>query len=161
MSDDNVSYASVVFSEEGVAEFDQHRRASFVPKSDVLSLEIRHTSGLERPLIAIVVGALITIASLYPLVPLLDWFQQGGTLQVDLLPLLAFSLLGLWMIWFAVRKRQVLVVHTPKGRRKLIFHGTVDSDAARGALAEAVQRYGYISNTATPDASPTYVGSDA
>jgi hypothetical protein len=148
--DPGLQYGSVKAWDAGIGEMDRTRAVVFVPRAEVRSLELAYAPGAERPLVVILLGVLVLAVSLSPLLHLLSVLAWGGRLKVSLFYILGFAPLGLWLLRFALKKRLVLVVHTAKGRRKIVFQGSPDLDAARDFVHQISSRYSYpveLSNT--------------
>jgi hypothetical protein len=141
--DQGLQYDSVKAWDAGIGEMDRTRAVVFVPRAEVRSLELAYISGAERPLIAILLGVVVLAVSVSPVLYLLAVLALGGQMDVKLFFILGFAPLGLWLFRFALRKRLVLVVHTAQDRRKMVFQGSSDLNAARDFVDRIGSRYGY------------------
>ena len=139
------SFASIQFSDDAVAEMDQHRRVTVVSRNQISHLQLARVSAAERPIVALLLGIAIIVGSLYPVYRLLGAFSGPGrvTIHVDLLVATSFSLLGVWLIVFALRKRFVLIATTAAGTRKLVFASTATEAEIRQFITEVSSKHGY------------------
>lgn len=56
---DYVEYESVRLGTDGASEMDGTRRLLHIPRADVVGLEIVHGSAAERPLVSLILAALL------------------------------------------------------------------------------------------------------
>ncbi|MFL6259175.1 MAG: hypothetical protein ACJ76Y_05630 [Thermoanaerobaculia bacterium] len=141
--DPGIQYDSVKAWDAGIGEMDRTRAVVFVPRAEVRGLELAYAAGAERPLVTILLGIAVLAVSVIPILYLLAVLVWGGTLNIKIFLILGLTPLGLWLLRFALKKRLVLVVHTAKGRRKMVFQGSTDLDAIRDFVHQAGNRYGY------------------
>jgi len=141
--DQGLRYDSVKAWDAGIGEMDRTRAVVFVPRADVRSLELAYGSGAERPLVVILLAVAVLAVSVSPLLFLLAVLTFGGQMNGKLFYILSFTPLGLWLLRFALKKRLVLVVHTAKERRKMVFQGSSDLVAVRDFVHQIGSRYGY------------------
>ncbi len=139
----HLEFASVRINAEGVAEMDGRRRLSFVPRTDIHRLELTCASAAERPVVTALAGVAVLLVALFPFVFLFLIFTRGGHMHGFLFWLSAFGVLGVWLLWFALRSRNVLLAHTQAGPRKLVFHQKASREDIVRFLAEAGPRFGY------------------
>lgn len=141
--DQGLQYDSVKAWDAGIGEMDRKRAVVFVPRAEIRSLELAYAPGAERPLVTILLGVLVLAVSATPILYLLGALAWGGRMYVKLFYILGFAPLGFWLLRFALKKRLVLVVHTAKGRRKMVFQGSPDLAAARDFVHQVGSRYSY------------------
>jgi hypothetical protein len=154
--DPGIQYDSIKAWDAGIGEMDQGRAVVFVPRAEIRGLELAYAPGAERPLATIVLGVFVLAVSVIPIVYLLGVLFGGAALNIKIFLILGLAPLGLWLLRFAVKKRLILVVHTAKGRRKMVFQSSKDLDAIRDFVHQAGNRYGYsveLSDTLTGLAS--------
>jgi hypothetical protein len=142
--DTHREFASVRIGEDGLAEMDGQRRLLFIPKNEVHGLELVHASGAERPILTVLVGVVVLLVALFPFVFLFFVFMLGGHMEVHLFWLSAFGILGVWLLNFAIRSRYVLLVHTPAGRRKLVFHQSAAGGDVVRFVTEVALQFQYV-----------------
>src|ERR1051325_2511020 len=140
---DRLRLGSVVFSGEGVAEMDQHKRVVFVPRDQVLGITLAYGSAAERPFLTLGIALVTLVISLYPVVYAINRYLTATVIQGEVLYLLAFLPLSAWLAWFAVKKRSILVVRTPRGSPKLMLGRVSGHAAIETFLSEAASRFGY------------------
>jgi len=141
---DPLRFDTVSFSERGAFEIEGNRALVFVPRSEVQRLELAYASGAERPLVTGVAGAAVTLLSLVPGVLLImAALHGGGAFPARWLLAGGFVVPGAWMLHLSVRKRWVVLVHTSRGIRRLIFQGATDRSAMEEFLGRARARFGY------------------
>ena len=127
---------------DGVAHSGGGQWPVVLPRSQIERLELEHTPALERPLTAVVFGALFVLLGL-PLAVLLLLDIQ--TLEMFFVFCLGLGLAGTgaWMMWLAIKKRYVLVAHTSNGRSKLIFPRAATPERVIRFTTDAARRHGY------------------
>jgi len=141
--DQGLQYDSMKVWDAGIGEMDQRRAVVFVPRTEIRGLEFAYAAGAERPLVTILLGIFVLAVSATPILYLLGTLIWGGTLNIKIFLILGLAPLGLWLLRFALKRRLVLIVHTAKGSRKMVFQGSSDLDAIRDFVLQAGNRYGY------------------
>jgi Na+/melibiose symporter-like transporter len=84
-------------------------------------LELEYTPGADSPLGAGVCGAFLVLLGLPLAVLLLPRSQDLEMFFVCCFWSFVAGI-GAWTLWFAIRKRYVLVAYTPSGSSRMIFH---------------------------------------
>lgn len=135
--------ASVRIGAQGLAEMDGPRRIHFIPRSEVRGLELVYASAAERPAITAILGVALLLIALFPFAFLMLAFTRGGSFEAAVFYLTGFSVPGGWLLWFAFKKRRVLLVHTARGTRKLAFHRSASPEDIARFIADAAPRFGY------------------
>ena len=135
--------ASVRIGADGLAEMDGRRRLLFIPRNEVHGLELVYASGAERPVLTALAGTVVLLVALFPFVFLFFVLTRGGHMEGHLFWLSAFGILGVWLLNFAVKSRYVLLVHTPAGSRKLVFHRSAAREDVVRFVNEAAPRFQY------------------
>lgn len=136
-------FASVRIGKDGLAEMDGRKPLLFIPRSEVHGLDLVYASGAERPILTVLAGTVVLAVALFPFVFLFFIFMRGGYMEGDLFWLSAFGILGVWLLNFAIRSRYVLLVHTPTGRRKLVFHKSAAGEDVVRFVAEVAPQFQY------------------
>ena len=90
-----------------------------LPRRQVESLELQYTPGADYPIASRVLGALFVLPGLSCAVFLLLRMEDLETFFAFCF-LSSMAGLGAWVLWFAIRKRYVLVAHTPNGSSRMI-----------------------------------------
>ncbi|HET7433974.1 MAG TPA: hypothetical protein VFN10_04585 [Thermoanaerobaculia bacterium] len=136
---------SVRIGEDGVAEMDQHRRIIFVPRDEILSVELVFRSGAERPLVTAVLGVvLIGVAVLSVALLVLAITRGGLKVPMSLITGIALLLPAWWLLDLSFRKRWCLLVRGRKEMRKLVFQHVRDQYEIERFIASARNRFGYL-----------------
>lgn len=135
----------VRISAAGVGEVDEQRFAVFVPRADVLRLELARGSGAEHPIVCAVAGALFAALTLaFVTLCLRALFGgEGGRLPAAVITGIAFVIPAWWLLDLALRPRWFVRVHTRTGARKLVFHEVRDRAKAQEFVEAARRRFGY------------------
>jgi len=141
--------SSVRFDETGAAELDGGRPIVFIPRAEVVRIELAYTSGVSNRFAVGIIGLTLLAVSLG--LPLFSLIASGGSFQsraeimwgVRVWYLAAFAFPAVWMIQLATRKRWVVVVHGVRVRRHLIFQNPPEREAMEAFLEAARARFGY------------------
>ena len=68
------------------------------------------------------------------------WLSEGGKLYIDITLSLALLIpVGLLIIFFALRKKYLLLIDLDKGRRKILFKGKLNKDEFHKFIENARQ----------------------
>jgi hypothetical protein len=144
VTEENLQLDSVRFGLDGAAELDRGRALVFVPHEEITRIELMRAVGVNNPLLVGAAGILVVLISF--LIPLL--LVLNGALRFRIgVRLLSFPLLaipGAALIRSATRKRWVVVVHTFRGQRRLIFQHIQDRAPIEQFLDDARARFGYL-----------------
>jgi hypothetical protein len=113
-----------------------------LPRSRIERLELQYTPGADSPLAGGVCGAFLVLLGL-PLAVLL--LPRSRDLEMFFVccfwSLVAAT--GAWVLWFSIRKRYVLVAHTPDGSSRMVFHRTATREDVIQFATSAARRHGY------------------
>jgi hypothetical protein len=140
---------SVHFDEAGASEMDGRRALVFVPRTEIVEIELAHSTGVSNPWTVGIVGVAVLILSIgLPMLSLIAsgghmWTQRSARWGVRVWSLLAFALPAVWMIKLAVRKHWVVVIHSPKVSRHLIFSNPPAPEVMHAFLKSVGVRFGY------------------
>jgi hypothetical protein len=140
---DYLEYESVRLGIDGASEMDGNRRLVHIPRTDVVGLELVHGSAAERPLVSLILAALLTALSLVGPVMLVGALLGRGRLDSKFVTSIAFLVPAVWLFDLVIRRRWFLKVHTKKGSRKLIFGKTSDEVALQQLVLSAKEKFGY------------------
>jgi hypothetical protein len=133
---------TVRLSAEGAAEMDRHRRLIFVPRADIVRLELAHGSGAEQPMVVATLGLVCAALAVGSVVTLALHLLRGTVkLPAALISGVAFLIPAWWLLSLALKKRWYLRVHTRTGTRKLVFHETTDARQIETFVERARQRF--------------------
>ena len=113
-----------------------------LPRSQIERLELEHKPALERPLTAVVFGALFVLLGLTLAALLLLGIENFEMLSVVCLGFLLAGT-GAWVLWLALKKRYVLIAHTSIGRSKMLFPPTATPERVIRFTTDAARRHGY------------------
>jgi hypothetical protein len=141
---DYLEYGSVRLGTDGASEMDGNRRLVHIPHADVVGLEIVHGSAAERPLISLILAALLAALSLVGPMMLVGALLGRGTVEIKFVTSIAFLVPAIWLFDLVLRRRWFLQVHMKKGSRKLIFGKTSDEVALQQFVLAAKERFGYL-----------------
>jgi len=141
---DHVEYESVRLGTDGASEMDGNRRLVHIPRGDIVGIEIVHGSAAERPLVSLILAALLAALSLVGPVMLVGALLGRGRLDIKFVTTVAFLVPAIWLFDLVLRRRWFLKVHTKKGSRKLIFSKTSDPVALQQFVLSAKERFGYF-----------------
>jgi hypothetical protein len=143
VKDQGIQYDSIKAWDAGIGEMDRTRAVVFMPRAEIRRLELAYAPGAERPLVTLLLGVFVLAVSVTPILYLLAALAVRGVMNIKFFLILGLAPLGLWLLRFSLKKRLVLVVHTAKGRRKMVFQGSRDIDAIHDLLHQVSSRYGY------------------
>jgi hypothetical protein len=140
---DYIEYESVRLAADGASEMDGNRRLVHIPRADVVGLEIVHGSAAERPLVSLILAALLTAISLVGPIMLVGALLGRGRVDIKFVTSIAFLVPAIWLFDLVLRPRWFLKVHMKRGSRKLIFSKTSDPVALQQFVLTARDRFGY------------------
>lgn len=146
MSDDSshIIFESVRVGADGIAEMDGRLPIVFVPRSNIVAVEVRHGSGAQRPLITLAVGALLIALSFMPLLMIANASRRAEPFPTKVIAAVAFVVPGLWLLDLAVRRRWFLHVETRRGVKKILFSKAVNQVSVESFVSSARARFGYF-----------------
>ena len=121
-------YLAVELSAEGAAEWADRRRVVFVPRDQIVGIEVRRGIAGERPVLQVIVGV-----------------AAGGA---------PIALVGGWVLWTGVRPAYYLRVRTHDDARKLVLDRKVDLAQLSTMLEAARSRFGYAVDWAIDEPRP-------
>lgn len=132
-------YDTIRIGTEGVAEMEGRRSVLFIPREEVVSLQLRHTTPAQRPILTAVAGLALIAFSIVPIIMVLGLLEGKGrgTVEIHTFAMTGFFPLGGWLLSLIFRQRYVLAVTTPREVRKLVFqksrnHAEIEEFLARG-----------------------------
>jgi hypothetical protein len=138
-----LEHDSVRLSELGAGEMDGNRPLVFVPRADITRIEVHHGCGAERPILMVALGLILIAIAAFSVLWLVMALLHGGIFYVRVIPAVALVIPGIWLIDLSLRKRWMLVVHTRRGTRKLLFKTSKDEPALHAFVSSARSRFGY------------------
>jgi hypothetical protein len=142
---------TVRLSAEGAAEMDRHRRLIFVPRADIIRLELAYGPGAEQPIVVALLGVFCAALAVGSVVTLILHILRGTVkLPAALITGVAFLIPAWWLLGLAFKKRWYLRVHTRTGTRKLVFHETTDARQIEAFVERARQRFALYDHATTP-----------
>jgi hypothetical protein len=141
---DYLEYESVRLGTDGASEMDGNRTLVHIARADVVGLEIVHGSAAERPLVSLILAALLAALSLVGPMMLAGALLGRGRVDIKFVTSIAFLVPAIWLFDLVLRRRWFLHVHMKKGSRKLIFGKTSDEVALQQFVLAAKERFGYL-----------------
>ncbi len=113
-----------------------------LPRSAVKHLELEYTPGADYPVAVSLFGALfallgITMVAL--LVTRIEDLEMFGAFCLGLL----LGGMGCWMLWFALKKRFVLIARTAHGPSRMVFPPNASRENVIEFATRAARRHGY------------------
>jgi hypothetical protein len=136
-------FESVRVGADGIAEVDGPVATIFVPRTDIITVELRHGSGAQRPVVALVLGMILFVLSILPLIMIGNALRRSEPFPAKVIAAIAFAIPALWLIDLSVRRRWFLRVQTRRGARKILFPKTADQVSAESFLSSCRSRFGY------------------
>lgn len=133
----------VRISSAGAAEMDGERPLLFLPRAEIMRMELHRGSAAERPLVCILLGVVLMAIAITPLVLLPAAWRSGVRFPTSAISAVVFAFPGWWLLDLAVRKRFYLAVTTRRETRKVVFHKTADARTIEEFVAAAKSRFGY------------------
>jgi len=127
---------------DGVAHSGGVQWPVVLPRSQIERLELEHKPVMEKPLSAVVFGTLFVLFGLTLAALLVLEVQNLEMFFVVCLGLFLAGT-GAWMLWLALKKRYVLVVHSSSGRSRMIFPHTAPPERVIRFTTDAARRHGY------------------
>jgi hypothetical protein len=140
---DYVEYESVRLGTDGASEMDGNRRLVHIARADVVGLELVHGSAAERPLVSLILAALLAALSLVGPIMLVGALLGRGRVDIKFVTSIAFLVPAVWLFDLVLRRRWFLKVRMKRGSRKLIFSKTSDPVALQQFVLTARDRFGY------------------
>lgn len=140
---DALSLGNVRVDADGIAEMDGRTRLVFVPREEIIGLELVRGSGAQRPLVTLVLGILLLGIAVLPVVMVINWLRRGGVYPTKIITAAAFVVPAFWLLDLSLRPRWYLRVRTRRGSRKLLFPKDCEHTAAESFLSSVRERFGY------------------
>lgn len=106
-----------------------------IHRSNVNRTVLRYGNQATRPVVQIIVGAILTLAIVWPFYHLWHVFKYGGKFFVGEGAIGGFSIIGVWLIYSALKKGWYLELTTRRGIEKLAFHREVEISELQDFLA--------------------------
>jgi len=118
--------------------------AHFIPRDQVLHLELANISWAYWPILAALYGAVLFLLGFSLSVKLL-FFSRVHDREISLATIFFASVafMGAWVIKLALTKRPFLVVHAPWGSVKLVFRRSARREDVIRFAVDAARRHGY------------------
>jgi len=113
-----------------VEELDQSRVIVAVERQDVVRARVAWARRWERPLLQLLFAAACGIFGMFVVLDTFHWLQGGGTREVLAIMCTLLLPLGGWIGYDALRRGPILLLETPRDRRRLAF----GSKISRGPL---------------------------
>lgn len=127
---------------DGVAHVGGSQYPVLLTRGQVDKLELQRTSPVDHPVVATACG-LFFVALGTPLAVMLGPRIENMEMLGAFCLFTFLALMGVWIILFSVRKRYVVVAHTPTGEHRLMFHQSAGREEVVGFLRRAALRHGY------------------
>lgn len=113
-----------------------------LPRDQVERLELEYTPGAENPVIAVFLGAVFTILGLPLAVLILPRIETFEMFSVFCLGTLLGGT-GIWMVWFGLKKRFVLIASTANGSSRMVFPHNASREKVIEFAIRAAKRHRY------------------
>jgi hypothetical protein len=145
-----ICVGGISFSESAVTEVESGKVMVSIARTDVRRISLRHASRAQRPLVQIVMGAVLVGVGLIPLRHLIDWMSRGGVIFEFELLLFGLPVVGVWLIFESLSRGYFLDVEQSSGSKKMLFHGKISPEQIEEFLKAAEDRMGYRIDRITP-----------
>jgi hypothetical protein len=148
-----LEYQGVYVDERMIAEMAGAWPAVRVPRADIISIEVARGSESQRPIVQFLFGVLLLAMGLFPIPGIIRCLGQGKIVVGHEAILVVWLFLGIWVIYDAVKRRTLLLLRTPRGTKKIAFHGAVDAEELEEFLRLVKTAFGYTVESRGGDAS--------
>jgi hypothetical protein len=138
-----LEFGAVRLNNLGAGEMDGRRALLWIPREEILRIEQAYGSAAERPLTTLLLGVLLVGLALLGPGMLVLAVLRNGHVPAKFVTSLAFVIPAFWLLDLSLRRRWFLAVHTPRGKRKLLFPRKSDPAAIGAFLTSAKSRFGY------------------
>src|SRR5689334_7880146 len=98
-------YEPVRVGAAGIAEMDGTLPTIFIPRTEIVAVELCHGSGAQRPIVALVLGLLLLLLSVLPLIMVINALRRSEPFPAKAIAAVAFAIPALWLLDLAVRRR--------------------------------------------------------
>jgi hypothetical protein len=142
-----VRYCAIELSDAGIAELSREsRRLAFVPKDEIIDIELRRGPAGERIVVQTVLGVAFLGVAFYFCRGLVLWLVHGGPVLFRALGgAMLFAFVGGSLLWTALRPRHHLRIATRSmGLRKLAFGASADPGSLRTVIDQSKRTHGYV-----------------
>jgi len=133
----------VEISEKGISELDRSTRVVFIPKAEIVRVQVAYGCASESPGLQSLVGAGLVCLGFVSLVGICRIFIHGGRLFKLSLGLPLLIVVGGWLRREVVTKQVYLLVVTHAETRKIVLRGPVESKVLADFLQEAKRDFGF------------------
>lgn len=128
---------------DGVAHSGGSQWPIVLPRSEVEHLELTYMPVADKPLGLRVCGVVFLLMGLPLAVLLLPKIGDHGSILAAFCLFAGVAGIGVWMISITIRKRFVLVAHTPNGSSSMVFHRSARRKDVIHFATSAARRHGY------------------
>ena len=138
-----LQYDSVRFTEQYAMEVQGNQVLVRVPRAEIQRIELVYGIGTERPGLTHFSGLALLFISIIPVLHFLFVMANGGRFPLIFVLAMGLAVPGVWAVKLSVQKRWVVVLHSSKGQRRMIFRTSTD-EAVMGSFLDKVRsRFGY------------------
>lgn len=143
--DTQVRYLSIQVTRDGISELDGNRQVIFIPREQILRLEIKVGTGTQRPFLQLAVAVILILVAAGFAIHVWSWWVSAAwtidTATIAAPPLLLLT--SAWLIYDALKKRSILEIRTAKGNRKLLFGGSPEAAKLAAFVAQVSKNFPY------------------
>jgi hypothetical protein len=156
MNNLSVRLSSVEITAASVTEIDGKQVIVSLPRDQIVSLTMQKGIKSERPIVDIVIGAVLILMGVYIFLPMLSglcspsFLEPQNNLNSRYTPMhfvvmgLVPIPIGIYLIFNALQKRYFLQIYTTKGmKRKIVFNDDISYSEIRSFIEQAQSKYGY------------------
>ena len=114
-------YAShgIYISNNELGRMDDERVVEKYNKEEIIEIKVKYGFQAEKPLVELVLGALMLCVGYFPIKYIINWIKEGGVLwDIQVFIILLFPL-GAWLVYDALKKSNYILVSTKNIRRKI------------------------------------------
>ncbi len=138
-----IEFQNVRIGENGITELDGSKISLQIPRDEIERIEVRRGSESKHPILQSLLGVALIGWGLTPVPHILDWIEHGGEISHYTVLIVAFVIVGGWLVYDALRRKLLLYVITTRGHKKIGVRGSPLLSELDQLLADANREYGY------------------
>src|SRR5260221_12539138 len=108
-------------------------------RQEIVRARVAWARRSERPLPQLIMAAACVIFGIFVILSTLQWLLVGGKRSALAVTCVVLLPIGVWIGYDALRRGPILLLETPRGRRRLAFGGKVRREQLL-AFVDAVNR---------------------
>lgn len=140
---DELQFQNIRFRMDGVGEWDQTQFALYLNRNLIRRITLCNGFQCERPILAGLFGLVVSAIGIAGVAIFFGALARGFVISKYVMALPVCLLVGLWMIFTAMKRGFYLDVKLESDQRKLCFRGAVDEGALDRFLCEVESQFGY------------------